>query len=102
MSDSNPTPMSRIEDAESKTLFINFCTLINILSNKKVNLANIFLLLLKEKKILELYLKVCEFDHEFEGLKYFLEYDSSIHKSKYVKKYLNSICRRRGTKKLKK
>lgn len=99
MEKSNSTPISKIEDQESKTLFINFCSLINILSNRKVNLANIFLLLLKEKKVLELYLTVCEFDHEFEGLKYFLEYDSSIHKSKYVKKYLNSICRRRGNKK---
>jgi len=93
MDKSIPTPMSRIQDEENKDLFINFCTLINTISNKKINLANIFLLLLKEKKILELYLNVCEFDNEFEGLKYFLEFDSSIHKSKYVKKYLNSTCR---------
>lgn len=99
MEKSNSTPISKIEDQEFKNLFINFCSLINILSNRKVNLANIFLLLLKEKKVLELYLTVCEFDTDFEGLKYFLEYDSSIHKSKYVKKYLNSICRRRGNKK---
>ena len=92
------TPTSKLEDEEFRTQFIKFCSLINILSNKKINLANIFLLLLKEKKILELYMIVCEFDHEFEGLKYFLEYDSSIHKSKYVKKYLNSVCRRKGNK----
>ena len=71
MEKSNSTPISKIEDQEFKNLFINFCSLINILSNRKVNLANIFLLLLKEKKVLELYLTVCEFDTDFEGLKYF-------------------------------
>ena len=98
MEKSNATPYSKIEDREFKSLFINFCSLISILNNRKVNLANIFLMLLKERKILQLYMTICEFDHEFEALKYFLEYDSSIHKSKYIKKYLNSICRRRGTK----
>jgi hypothetical protein len=92
MEKSNPTPISKIEDEESKNLFIIFCSLVSILNNKKINLANIFLLLLKEKKVLELYMRVCEFDTEFEGLKYFLEYDNSIHKSKYIKKYLNSSC----------
>ena len=92
MEKSNPTPISKIEDEESKNLFIIFCSLVSILNNKKINLANIFLLLLKAKKVLELYMRVCEFDTEFEGLKYFLEYDNSIHKSKYIKKYLNSSC----------
>lgn len=92
MEKSNPTPISRIEDEEAKNLFIVFCSLVSILNNKKINLANIFLLLLKEKKVLELYMRVCEFDTEFEGLKYFLEYDNSIHKSKYIKKYLNSAA----------
>ena len=96
MERSNPTPISKIEDGESKNLFIKFCALISILNNRKINLANIFLLLLKEKKILQLYMNICEFDHEFEALKYFLEYDSSIHKSKYIKKYLNSVCRQTG------
>jgi len=91
-------PVDRIEEAELKTAFVKFCSLINVISNRKINLANIFLLLLKEKKVLELYMNMCEFDTEFAALKYFLEYDSSIHKSKYVKKYLNSTCLRKGTK----
>ena len=98
MEKSDSTPISKIEDQEIRDLFIKFCALISILNNKKLNLANIFLLLLKEKKVLELYMTVCEFDTEFEGLKYFLEYDSSLHKSKYIKKYLNSTPNRKGRK----
>ena len=61
-----------------------------ILYNKKLNLANIFLLLLKEKRVKNLYNNMCEFDSDFEGMKYFLDYDGSLHKSKYIKKYLNA------------
>lgn len=92
MDKSTQIPTTKIEDSETKNLFIIFCSLVSILYNKKINLANIFLLLLKEKKALELYMRMCEFDTKFEGLKYFLEYDSSIHKSKYIKKYLNSTA----------
>ncbi len=96
---SNCTPISKIEDREFKNLFIKFCALISILNNRKLNLANIFLLLLKEKKMLQLYMRICEFDTDFEGLKYFLEYDSALHKSKYIKKYLNSTCHQKAKRK---
>lgn len=59
--------------------------------NKKLNLANIFLLLLKNEKIMKLYMNLCEFDNQYSALKSFFEYDSTLHKSKYIKKYLNSV-----------
>jgi len=83
-------PSQRIVQYEFKERFLCFCSLICILYNKKHNLANIFLLLLKEKKIMELYMLVCDFDTEYAALKNFLEYDSTLHKSKYIKKYLNA------------
>ena len=95
---SNSTPISKIYDEEYRSLFLTFCSLICILYNKKLNLANIFLLTLKEPKVLDLYKTVCELDTDFEALKCFLEYDSSLHKSKYIKKYLNSKAKRKGVK----
>ena len=87
---SNPSPTSRVCNDEFKDLFIKFCALMCIINHKKLNLANIFLYLLKEKKAMELYKTMCDFDHEFEALKCFLDYDGSLHKSKYIKKYLNA------------
>jgi len=83
-------PSQRLVQYEFKERFLCFCSMICILYNKKHNLANIFLLLLKEKKIMELYMTVCDFDTEYSALKNFLEYDSTLHKSKYIKKYLNA------------
>ncbi len=91
-------PSARISDKEINSLFIKFCTLTCILYNKKLNLANIFLLILKEEKISALYKSIFEFDTDFEGIKFFLDYDSSLHKSKYIKKYLNARDKKSGKK----
>ena len=98
--DNASDPTFNITDQEFRTLFLNFCTFVCIIHNKKLNLANIFLFLLKEPKALTLYKSMCDFDTNFDAIKSFLEYDTSLHKSKYIKKYLNSeakrVARKRG------
>jgi hypothetical protein len=47
------------------------------------------LLLLKDQSIMKLYKLTCDMDNDYGALKHFLEYDSALHKSKYIKKYLN-------------
>lgn len=94
----NPDPRAQITNQEFRYLFIQFCSLVCILYHKKLNLANIFLLVLKEDRIKKLYMSICDFDCEYEALKCFLEYDSTLHKSKYIKKYLNSTAKKRKTK----
>jgi len=86
----NNTPLDRITDAESSHLFLSFCTFCALLGPKKINLANVFLLVLKEQKIRHLLVKYCDFKTEFDAIKYFLFFDSTLHKSKYIMKYLNS------------
>ena len=83
-------PTIRICNSEQKTSFLTFCSLLCVLHNKKLNLANIFLLILKEEKIKKLYMMMCDFDSEYEALRCFLNHDSTLHKSKYIKKYLNT------------
>ena len=90
-SDVKADPSSRLKEEEFRQDFLCFCSLMCIIHNKKLNLANIFLLLLKNKTIMNLYMNMCEFDNEYMALKTFLEYDNTLHKSKYIKKYLNSI-----------
>ena len=100
-SDVKPDPRSRLKEEEFRHEFLCFCSLMCTVHNKKLNLANVFLLLLKNKRIMNLYMSMCEFDSEYIALKTFLEYDSTLHKSKYIKKYLNSINKtyKKGAKK---
>ena len=86
----NTDPANNIVDLDQKNNFLKFCTLVCIIHNKKLNLANIFLLILQEKQIKKLYMEMCDFDTEMEALKSFFDFDSTLHKSKYIKKYLNS------------
>ena len=97
MNRESTNPSIHLCDEELKDLFLNFCSFLCIIHNKKLNLPNIFLLLLKEDKINQLYKDMCDFDTDYEAFKSFLDYDSSLHKSKYIKKYLNStFTKKRG------
>ena len=53
-------------------------------------------MVLKDDKVKKLYMTVCEFDSDYEALEYFLKFDGTLHKSKYIKKYLNSAYKRKG------
>jgi hypothetical protein len=75
---------------EQKHIFLSFCSFMCITANKKLNLANIFILLLKDKSLRELFMKLNGFDTEFEALQSFLQYDLSLPKSKYIKKFLTT------------
>lgn len=81
---------SRITQEEYTDNFLRYCTLVCVLNNKKLNLANIFILTLKNKYLRSIYKELCDITNDYEGLKKFLEYDITLHKSKYIKKFLNN------------
>jgi hypothetical protein len=78
------------EKKENEHIFLCFCSLICILNNKKLNLPNIFLLVLKNETYKNLLKYLLTIDNNYDLFKYFIDYDSSISKSKYISKYLNS------------
>jgi hypothetical protein len=70
--------------------FMGFCSFISILHNKKVNLPNIFIMLLKDKRLRTFFKELLDIDTDFELVQIFLFFDPSLHKSKYIMKYVNS------------
>ena len=70
--------------------FLRYCSLVCILNNKKLNLANIFILTLKNKFLRSVYRDLCDLSNDYSALKRFLEYDTTLYKSKYIKKFLNN------------
>jgi len=79
--DHNPVESTR--NKETAHAFMGFCSFISIINNKKVNLPNIFILLLKDTKLCTLFKEIIEVYTDF-------DYDPSLHKSKYIMKYINS------------
>jgi len=85
-------PISDIEDSELCCLFAKFCTFVTLINGKKLNTANILLHFLKNRQLRKIFKKLFDVETDFESIQLFLRFDPSIHKSKYVMKYLNSAC----------
>jgi hypothetical protein len=83
-------PIKNIYDEEISEIIVCFCAYICICFNKKLNLPNIFILLLKDQRYLDCFKVLTDIDNNFEALKYFLDIDPALHKSKYIKKFLST------------
>lgn len=81
---------SALLEYELNHLFLSFCTFITLTHTKKLNLANIFLLLLQDKELRDFFKKYCDIPSDFAVVQTFLKFDPSLHKSKYIMKFLNS------------
>jgi len=83
----NTTPLANYEHEH---LFLAFCSFVTLIHAKKLNLANVFLYVLQNKDIRDLFKKYCDINSDFAAVQAFLTFDPSLHKSKYIMKYLNS------------
>jgi len=77
-------------DYERDHLFLAFCSFVTLIHAKKLNLANVFLLVLQNKPLRDLFKHYCDANSDFAAVQAFLSFDPSLHKSKYVMKYLNN------------
>lgn len=75
---------------ELEHLFLSFCSFVTLMYTKKMNLANVFLILLQNKSLRDLFKVYCDAETDFATVQMFLKFDPSLHKSKYIMKYLNS------------
>lgn len=78
------------ENLEKEHIFNSFCSFISILNNKKMNYASILLLYIKDKKIRDFFKMLHNIDNDMSAIKIFLEQDPSLHKSKYIMKFVNN------------
>ena len=81
-------PYTLLERKDIVHKFLALCTFISICENKKLNLANVFLLILKKKKYRALFKESLIIDTDFELVKIFLQHDPYLYKSKYITKFL--------------
>jgi len=75
---------------ELNHLFLSFCSFTTLTHTKKLNLANIFLLLLQNKEMRMFFKTYCDIPSDYAVVQVFLKYDPSLYKSKYIMKFLNN------------
>jgi hypothetical protein len=86
----NDSPSSSLAERETEHLLLCFCTYCGLLKGKKLSLQNVFVLVLRERRIRNLLKDLLSVDSNFELVKMFLDFDPTIAESKYITKYLNS------------
>tara|TARA_R110002012_G_scaffold262152_1_gene444299 strand:+ start:72 stop:347 length:276 start_codon:yes stop_codon:yes gene_type:complete len=82
------SPYTVLEKKDIVHKFLTLCSFVSICENKKLNLANVFLLVLKEKKYRDLFKEALIIDNNFELVRLFLQHEPYLYKSKYITKFL--------------
>jgi hypothetical protein len=93
--------MSEKEQQEKKHIFDSFCSFISIINNKKMNYASILLLYISDEKIRNFFKSLNDIDNDMSAIKFFLENEPSLHKSKYIMKFINNKKNKKTIKNLK-
>lgn len=84
------SPRAGLYEKEFQVAFAKVCSLVCIIKNKKLNMPNIFIEILRNDNIRCIYKHVCDFDNDYEAISKIIEIEPSVIKSKYIKKFLNN------------
>jgi hypothetical protein len=82
--------ISEQEQQQKEHMFNSFCSFVSILNNKKMNYASVLLSYIQDKKIRNFFKTLQNIDSDMAAIKIFLENDQTLHKSKYVMKFINN------------
>ena len=60
-----------------------------IMRNKKMNIASIFISLLDDETLQEIFMVLCDHQTKNDAVRSFLTIEPALQKSKYIKRYIN-------------
>ena len=69
--------------------FYSFCSYVAMCNNKKMNIASIFIEVIQNENLLDIYMRLCDHSTKYEAVRSFLTLEPSLQKSKYIKRYIN-------------
>lgn len=84
-------PYDNIQTNEFEKSFYSFCTFVALMHDKKMNFATVFLKILENKALRDIFISIIEEENEFTAIKKYIETEPSVTKSKYVTKFLNKF-----------
>jgi hypothetical protein len=82
-------PVGSLYQQDLQVKFYSFCSYVCLYKNRKLNIANIFLMLLEEEKLQDLFMNICDHSTKYDAVRSFLTIEPSLQKSKYLKRYIN-------------
>ena len=82
-------PVGSLYTQDLEHVFYGFCSYVSMINNKKMNIASIFIELLNNKNLLDIYMKLGDHKTKYDAVRSFLTIEPSLQKSKYIKRYIN-------------
>lgn len=83
-------PVDNIYSIEQEHFLRCFCSYMTILYGKRLNLPNVFLLLLQNPNYRAIFKMLVGAETDYEIFEMFIKFEPSLSKSKYISKYLNA------------
>jgi hypothetical protein len=87
----NSCPTNDVTESELDLAFSKFCSFMCIIHNKKMNLATILLTVLQDELLRNTMKSILDIDDERECIRVFFRKDSTLYKSKYIRKYVGDV-----------
>lgn len=84
-------PYENLQEEEFSKSFYSFCTFVSLMHDKKMNFATVFLKILENKALRDIFISIIDEENEFSAIKRYIQMEPSITKSKYVTKFLNKF-----------
>ena len=88
---SNQIPYDDIQEEEFLYSFHSFCTFVSLMYDKKMNFATVFLKLLEDKGLRDIFISIIDEENDLVAIQKYIRTVPSITKSKYVTKFLNNF-----------
>jgi hypothetical protein len=87
----NNIPFEDIQTEEFEKAFYSFCTFVSLVHDKKMNFATVFLKILEDKALRDIFISIIEEENDFTAIRKYIQTEPSVTKSKYVTKFLNKF-----------
>lgn len=82
-------PGKKQYNEELEHIFYAYCSYVCLISNKKLNIANIFIKTLETPELFEIYMQLGDHRNKYDLARSFFTIEPSLQKSKYIKRYIN-------------
>ena len=82
-------PIRSMYQQDLEHAFYSFCSLVCMLKNKKMNIASIFIEILENEQLQEVFMELCDHSTKYDAVRAFLTLEPALQKSKYIKRYIN-------------
>jgi len=82
-------PITTLYNQDLEHAFYSFCSFVSMHNNKKMNIASIFIEVLNDENLLDIFIELCDHKTKYDAVRSFLTIEPSLQKSKYIKRYIN-------------